>query len=52
MNAIELSGFRNGESVYLPVDEEEYLKELNKKRETSRFKESNEEIVMDTSNTF
>jgi predicted dehydrogenase len=52
MNAIELSGFRNGESVYLPVDEEEYLKELNKKRASSKFKECNEEIVMDTSNSF
>ena len=37
MNAIELSGFRGGERVTLPVDPDEYLKELNKRRESSRF---------------
>ena len=52
MNAIELSGFRNGESVSLPVNEEEYLLELNKRRALSKFKESNDDVVMDTSNSF
>ena len=52
MNAIELSGFRNGESVSLPVNEEEYLLELNKRRSSSKFKESNDDVVMDTSNSF
>lgn len=52
MNAIELSGFRNGESVSLPVNEEEYLLELNKRRASSKFKESNDDVVMDTSNSF
>ena len=37
MNAIELSGFRGGERVTLPVDPDEYLKELNKRLESSRF---------------
>ena len=52
MNAIELSGFRNGASVTLPVNEEEYLEELNKRRASSRYKESNDDVVMDTSNSF
>ena len=51
MNAIELSGFRNGASVTLPVNEEEYLEELNKRRASSRYKESNDDVVMDTSNS-
>ena len=38
MNAIELSGWLGGEEVTLPVDEELYLKELNKRRATSRYK--------------
>ncbi len=32
MNAIELSGWKNGEEVSLPVDEEEYIKMLNSKK--------------------
>ena len=52
MNAIELSGFRNGASVTLPVNEEEYLEELNKRRASSRYKESNDDVVMGTSNSF
>lgn len=32
MNAIELSGWKNGERVTIPVDEEEYLSELDKRR--------------------
>ena len=39
MNAIELSGWRNGEAVSLPVNEDEYLAELNARRATSRLKE-------------
>ena len=38
MNAIELSGWLGGKEVSLPVDEELYLTELNKRRATSRFK--------------
>lgn len=52
MNAIELSGFNNGKEVYLPVDEDEYLFELNKRIKTSRLKEVSEDKVMDVSNSF
>ena len=52
MNAIELSGWRGGVRVELPVNEEEYLAELNKHRATSRFKESSADTVADTAGTF
>ncbi len=52
MNAIELSGFKGGESVSIPVDEEEYLKELNKKIKISKNKVGNDNAVIDTNNTF
>ena len=38
MNAIELSGWNNGAPVTIPVDEDKYLEELNKRRATSRLK--------------
>ena len=38
MNAIELSGWRGGERVTLPVNEDEYLEALNEKRKNSRAK--------------
>lgn len=52
MNAIELSGWRNGNPVTIPVDEEEYLQELNVRRANSRLKEAVEEVVVDTNGTF
>ena len=52
MNAIELSGWRGGVRVELPVNEEEYLTELNKHRAISRFKESSADTVADTAGTF
>lgn len=52
MNAIELSGWRGGEKVELPVNEDEYLAELNKRRATSRLKENVVETVADTAGTF
>ena len=42
MNAIEYSGWFGGKEVVMPVDEEEYLCELNKRRATSRKKKANE----------
>ncbi len=51
MNAIELSGWRGGETVTIPVNEEEYLEVLNAKRATSRFKEA-KDVIMDTSSSF
>ena len=52
MNAIELSGWKNGEEVFLPVDEEEYLAYLNEHRRTSRYKEAKDDAVADTAGTF
>ena len=52
MNAIELSGWKDGASINLPVDEEEYLRELNYRRERSRLKEVKDEVVVDTSKSF
>ncbi|MBE6632290.1 MAG: Gfo/Idh/MocA family oxidoreductase [Ruminococcaceae bacterium] len=52
MNAIELSGWYGGERVSLPVDEDEYLRELNKRRSTSRLKTSVKETVSDTAGTY
>ena len=52
MNAIELSGWKNGEEITLPVNEEEYLAELNKRRATSRKKDVVETAVADMGNTF
>ena len=52
MNAIELSGWRNGEEVTLPIDEDAYLAELNKKRAVSRLKEDQDVGVAEMSNSF
>ena len=52
MNAIELSGWNNGEEIPLPIDEDRYLKELNEHRATSRLKVVEESAVADTANTF
>ena len=52
MNAIELSGWKNGEEVSLPVNEEEYLSYLNEHRKTSRFKAVSDDTVADTTGTF
>ena len=37
MNAMELSGWRGGEAVHLPIDEDVYLDELDKRRSISRY---------------
>ncbi|MBE6556751.1 MAG: Gfo/Idh/MocA family oxidoreductase [Ruminococcaceae bacterium] len=52
MNAIELSGWRGGEAVAIPVNEEEYLGELNAHRAVSRLKVGNDNAVADTAGTF
>lgn len=52
MNAIELSGWKNGEKITLPVDEDEYLKELNKRKETSKAKNVTNFKIQDMSDTF
>ena len=52
MNAIELSGWKNGEEVKLPVDEDEYLEHLNAHRRVSRYKKADDNAVADTTGTF
>ncbi|MBO7151110.1 MAG: Gfo/Idh/MocA family oxidoreductase [Clostridia bacterium] len=52
MNAIELSGWRGGEAVSIPVNEDEYLEELNKRRATSRLKVVENETVENTAGTY
>ena len=51
MNAIEYSGWHNGEEVALPVDGEAYLRELNEHRAHSRHKTGNG-AVADTAGTY
>ena len=52
MNAIELSGWNNGEEIRLPVDEDRYLRELNAHRAVSRLKVCDDSAVTDTTGTF
>ena len=52
MNAIELSGWKQGQRITLPVDEEEYLKELKIRIKNSKEKRAIETKVVDTKNTF
>ncbi len=52
MNAIELSAWNNGKEIVLPIDEEEYLAELNKRCKTSKMREVNDEQVVNTLGTY
>ncbi len=52
MNAIELSGWKNGEKVVLPIDEDEYWNELEARIKASRFKEVDDSKVADNSSSF
>ena len=52
MNAIELSGWNGGKEVILPVNEDEYLEQLNKHRATSRLKTGGDDKIADTASTF
>ncbi len=52
MNAIELSGWKNGAPVSLPVNGKEYLKELNKRCKKSKLREVKHFGVVDTNGTF
>ena len=52
MNAIELSGWRGGARVTLPVNEDEYLSELNIRRATSRLKTGEDKGAVSTAGTY
>lgn len=52
MNAIELSGWRDGARITLPVSEEEYLGELTERCKTSRHKCVEERGAEDTANSY
>ena len=52
MNAIEFSGWKNGAEVVLPVNQDEYHTELNKRRATSRLKTGGDDKVAEMGNTF
>ena len=52
MNAMELSGWNNGEPIMLPVDEDRYLRELEQHVANSRKKTCVDGAVADTAGTF
>lgn len=52
MNAIELSGWNNGEEIALPIDEDRYFNELNEHIAISKTKKNVKDVVFDTANTF
>ena len=52
MNAIELSGWKGGEKIVLPVDEEEYLRELNARIAVSKTKNVDDNRVIDNSMSY
>ena len=52
MNAITLSGWKDGQKVVVPVDEDEYLERLKEKQATSRIKTGCKEKIEDVSVTF
>lgn len=50
-NAMYLSGWLN-ETVSLPIDEDLFLSELNKKRQNSTFKKQTKDVISDLSGSF
>ena len=52
MNAISLSGWLGGQKVSLPVDEDVYLAELDKRRAVSRLKTDVKSTVANTEGTY
>ncbi|MBR6709687.1 MAG: Gfo/Idh/MocA family oxidoreductase [Clostridia bacterium] len=52
MNAIELSGWNNGETITLPIDEGRYLRELEAHIAVSRLKEVDDSAVANTAGTY
>lgn len=52
MNAIELSGWRGGERITMPPNEDEYERELNIRRASSRHKSVVEAAARDTEGSY
>jgi predicted dehydrogenase len=52
MNAMELSGWNNGEPIMLPVDEDRYLRELEQHVANSKKKTCVDGAIADTAGTF
>lgn len=52
MNAIELSGWKGGVRLSFPVNEDEYLEELNKHRAVSRIKTADSDKVTSTEGSY
>ena len=52
MNGIELSGWYGGRPVELPVDPEEYLRELNARRKASRYVAEGADKVIDNTSSY
>ena len=52
MNAIELSGWKGGEKIALPISDDEYYEELQKRCAMSKEKMNVVEKVMDTSGSY
>ena len=52
MNAMELSGWNNGEPISLPVDEDRYLRELQAHVANSKKKDCDDGTIADTAGTF
>ncbi|MBQ5793037.1 MAG: Gfo/Idh/MocA family oxidoreductase [Clostridia bacterium] len=52
MNAMELSGWNNGEPIMLPVDEDRYLRELEQHVANSKKKTCVDAAIADTAGTF
>ena len=52
MNAMELSGWNNGEPIMLPVDEDRYLRELEQHVANSKKKTCVDSAIADTAGTF
>ena len=51
MNAIEYSGWHGGAETHVPVNEDEYIAELNRKCVGSRTKNVSEKLA-DTTGTY
>jgi len=52
MNAIELSGWKGGEKIALPISDDEYYEELQKRCAMSKEKMNVVEKVIDTSGSY